>query len=100
MVETSDTRTHYSWTFAVVLVAVTAYSVAQSMVLPMLPTIQHALHTSQDTVTWVLTAYLLAASVATPILGRAGDMFGKKKILVATLFVVAVGSVLGALSTT
>jgi MFS family permease len=50
------------------------------LVLPVLPTIQANLHTSQSTVTWVLTAYLLAASVATPILGRLGDMMAAVRI--------------------
>jgi MFS family permease len=51
-------------------------------VIPVLTTIQHDLHTSQSTVTWVLTAYLLSASIMTPILGRVGDMFGKKRVFV------------------
>jgi EmrB/QacA subfamily drug resistance transporter len=92
-------RSKYPATFAVLLVSVSAYALLQSLVLPVLPTIQHALHTSQNTVTWVLTAYLLSASVATPIIGRVGDMVGKKKMLVATLIAVAVGSVVAAVAT-
>ena len=92
-------RTRYTFTFAVVLVSVSAYALLQSLVLPVLPTIQRALHTSQNTVTWVLTAYLLSASVATPIAGRIGDMVGKKKVLVATLVTLAAGTVLAALAT-
>lgn len=92
-------RSRYPLTFAVVLVSVSAYALLQSLVLPVLPTIQHSLHTSQNTVTWVLTAYLLSASVATPIAGRIGDMMGKKKVLVVTLLTLAVGSVLAALAT-
>ena len=56
------------------------------------------LHTSQDAVTWVLTAYLLSASIMTPILGRVGDMFGKKWVFVGTLVALAVGSVLAAVA--
>ena len=63
----SEQRQHYKVTFAVILVAVSTYAMLQSLVSPVLPTIQHSLHTTQNTVTWVLTAYLLAASVATPI---------------------------------
>ena len=92
-------RSPYPLTFAVAMLSVSAYSLLQSLVLPVLPTIQHALHTTQNAVTWVLTAYLLSASVATPIIGRVGDMVGKKKVLVATLFTLAVGSVLAALAT-
>ena len=85
-------------TFAVVLVGVTAYSLLQSLVLPVLPTIQHALHTSQGAVTWVLTAYLLSASIFTPILGRFGDMFGKERMFVAALAALGLGSLLAALA--
>ena len=92
-------RSDYSLTFAVLLVSVSAYSLLQSLVLPVLPTIQHALHTSQDTVTWVLTGYLLSASVATPIIGRIGDMTGKKRMLVITLITLAFGSLLSAIAT-
>ena len=42
---------------------------------------QADLHTTQNTVTWVLTAYLLSASVFTPIMGRIGDMVGKERVL-------------------
>ncbi len=85
-------------TFLVLATAVTAYSLLQSLVLPVLPTIQVSLHTSQNTVTWVLTAYLLSASVFTPILGRLGDMFGKERILVFALVALAVGALLAALA--
>ena len=95
---TSTERSHYRVTFAVILVAVMAYSMLQSLVLPVLPTIQASLHTSQQTVTWVLTAYLLSASVATPIIGRLGDMIGKKKVLIAVLAALALGTLLAAIA--
>jgi EmrB/QacA subfamily drug resistance transporter len=91
-------RARYQLTFAVLLVSVSTYSLLQSLVLPVLPTIQRGLHTSQNTVTWVLTAYLLAASVATPIVGRIGDMVGKRKVLVITLTTLAAGTLLAALA--
>ena len=62
-----------------------AYALSQTMVAPALPAIQEELGTSTTTVTFVLTAYLLTASVATPIVGRLGDMFGKERMLVITL---------------
>jgi EmrB/QacA subfamily drug resistance transporter len=60
--------------------------------------VQHELHTSQGTATWVLTAYLLSASIMTPILGRIGDMTGKKRVFVATLIALAAGSLLAAVA--
>ena len=92
-------RSHYRLTFVVLAVGATAFSLLQSLVSPVLPLLETSLHTSQDTVTWVLTAYLLSASVFTPILGRVGDMFGKEKVLVAVLVLLAVGSILAALAT-
>jgi EmrB/QacA subfamily drug resistance transporter len=82
----------------VLATAVAAYALLQSLVVPVLPTIQAGLHTSQNTVTWVLTAYLLSASIFTPIMGRLGDMWGKKRFLVLTLLALTLGSVLAALS--
>jgi EmrB/QacA subfamily drug resistance transporter len=76
-----------------------AYALLQSLVVPALPVLQHDLHTSTAGVAWVFTSYLLAASVVTPIAGRLGDMFGKKRVLVITLFGLAAGSLLAALVT-
>lgn len=92
-------RSHYRLTFVVLAVGAGAYSLLQSLVSPVLPLLETSLHTSQDTVTWVLTAYLLSASVFTPIMGRIGDMIGKEKVLVAVLVALAVGSILAALAT-
>jgi EmrB/QacA subfamily drug resistance transporter len=85
-------------TYIVLLLGVSAYALLQSLVVPVLSTIQHDLHTSQATVTWVLTAYLLSASIFTPILGRVGDMVGKERMLVATLLALAAGSLLAGLA--
>src|SRR5580700_5095096 len=78
---------------------VAAFALLQSLVIPVLTTVQHELHTTQSTVTWVLTAYLLSASIMTPILGRVGDMTGKKRVFVGTLVALAVGSLLAAVAT-
>jgi EmrB/QacA subfamily drug resistance transporter len=74
-----------------------AYALLQSLVVPALPVLERDLHTSTAGVAWVFTAYLLAASVVTPIAGRLGDMFGKKRVLVVVLAGLAAGSLLAAL---
>ena len=94
----SHDRQHPTLTLGVLSLSALAYILLQSMVLPALPEIGHALHTSQSTVAWVLTAYLISASVATPVLGRLGDMFGKKRVLLIVLASLIVGSVLAALT--
>jgi len=95
----STERANYKVTFVVLLLGVSAYALLQSLVTPVLSTIQHDLHTSQGTVTWVLTVYLLSASIFTPILGRVGDMVGKERMLVVTLLALAAGSALAGVAT-
>jgi len=92
-------RAHYNLTFVILTLAGIAFALLQSLVAPALRTIQEDLHTSTTAVAWVFTGYLLSASVATPIVGRLGDMFGKKRMLVVTLAVVALGTVVAALAT-
>jgi EmrB/QacA subfamily drug resistance transporter len=87
-------------TLGVLATSALAYAVSQTMVAPALPEIQHALGVSQNSVTWVLTVYLLTASIATPVLGRLGDMFGKEKVLLWVLVGFGIGSVVAALSHT
>ncbi|MGZ6752933.1 MAG: MFS transporter [Nocardioides sp.] len=94
----TDRRTDYRVTFLVLCVGVSSFSLLQSMVNPVLPTIEAALKTDQATVTWVLTAYLLSASVFTPIVGRVGDKVGKERMLVAALAALTVGSLMAALA--
>ena len=94
MPRTSTTRL----TFAVLATGAGVFSMLQSLIAPALPTVQHALHTSQSTATWVMTAYLLSASVFTPILGRVGDLIGKKRTLVAVLLAVLAGCLVAALA--
>jgi EmrB/QacA subfamily drug resistance transporter len=94
----SAKESNYKVTFAALVIGAVAYALLQSMVLPVLPTIERNFHTSQHTVTWVLTAYLLSASVFTPILGRIGDMVGKERMLVATLVALSAGSLLAGLA--
>jgi EmrB/QacA subfamily drug resistance transporter len=91
-------RQHYTLTLGVLVVAAVAFALQQTMVIPALPAIQEELGTSTTTVTFVLTAFLLTASVATPIFGRLGDMFGKERMLVVALSLFGLGSVICALS--
>jgi EmrB/QacA subfamily drug resistance transporter len=93
-------RPHYAVTFATLAVAAISYALLQSLVAPALPDIQTDLHASASGATWILTAYLLSASVATPVVGRLGDMFGKKRMLVITLWVLALGTLLAAFAST
>jgi EmrB/QacA subfamily drug resistance transporter len=98
MSDAAPERIHPNVTLAVLSVAGLAYSVLSSAVVPALPTIQHSLHTTETGVTWLLTGYLLSASVGTAILGRLGDMYGKERLLVWTLAILSVGTLLAAVA--
>jgi MFS family permease len=98
MTSLSTSRTHPTLILAVLALAGLAYAMLSSAVVPALPTMQHALHTSVTGITWLLTAYLLAASVGTAILGRLGDMYGKERLLLWTLGILAAGTLLSAVS--
>src|ERR1051325_6460532 len=91
-------RQHYNVTFTLLAVSAVSYALLQSLVAPALLTIQHDLHTTTTGAAWILSAYLLSASVITPIAGRLGDMLGKKRILVVMLIVLAVGTTLAGLA--
>ena len=79
---------------AVLAVAALVYSLMQSLVVPALPAIQQTLDVSPDASNWAVTAFLLSSAVATPIAGRLGDMLGKRRVLVAVLLIVAIGTLL------
>jgi EmrB/QacA subfamily drug resistance transporter len=87
-------------TFLVLAVATGSFALLQSLITPVLATIQTELDTSQNTVTWVMTANLLSAAIFTPILGRVGDIVGKKRVLVAVLVALTLGSFLAAVAPT
>src|SRR4029077_5253841 len=93
-------RQHYNVTFTLLAVAAVAYALLQSLVAPALLTIQEDPHTTTAGAAWILTAYLLSASVFTPIAGRLGDMYGKKRTMVVVLIVLGLGTLLAALATT
>ena len=70
----------------------------QSLVAPALPVLAKDLGVTTADASWILTAYLLAASVLTPILGRLGDMVGKRRVLIGVLATLAVGTLVAALA--
>src|SRR3954467_6463997 len=74
-----------------------AFSLAQTTVIPALGDLKTRLGTDETGAAWTLTGYLLAAAVATPVAGRLGDMFGKRRLLVISLGVFGLGSPLAPL---
>ncbi len=95
----SGTRRATRPTVIVLCAAGTAYSVLQSLVVPALGTLQRHLHTTTTGTGWIFTAYLLSASVLAPVIGRLGDLYGKRRALVWSLLALAAGSGVSALAT-
>jgi EmrB/QacA subfamily drug resistance transporter len=89
-------RQHYNLTLAILTTAGTAFALQQTMVFPALSTFQHEFDTTPAWATWVLTAFLLTASVATPLLGKLGDQYGKERMLVVALSIFLLGTIGGA----
>jgi EmrB/QacA subfamily drug resistance transporter len=96
--EAHQDRIHPNLILAVLSLAGLAYAVLSSAVIPALPVLQHDLHTSETGATWLLTGFLLSASVGTAIIGRLGDIYGKERLLLWTLLVLTAGSLLAAVS--
>jgi MFS family permease len=70
-----------------------SFALMQAVIVPALSEVQRDLDTSTAWVAWTISIYLLSASVATPLLGRLGDQYGKDRMLLVTLALFTVGSV-------
>lgn len=75
-----------------------AVSMAQSLLVPVLQVLPAQLGASSADVEWLLTSTLLVAAVSVPVLGRLGDMFGKRRMLLISLACLVVGSLLTAVT--
>jgi EmrB/QacA subfamily drug resistance transporter len=91
--EVAEPRQHYNVTLGFLALAGLAYALQQTMIVPALPSLQRDLHTTTAWATWLLTAFLLVSAVATPILGKLGDQYGKERFLLISLIVFFVGCV-------
>lgn len=70
-----------------------------TLVVPIQATLPQLLNASREDTAWVVTATLLTAAIVTPIAGRLGDMYGKRRIVIALLACLILGSVIAGLST-
>src|SRR5215207_2967542 len=80
-------------TLLVLGIGLLGFVLAQTTVIPALGEMQRDFGASASDIAWLVTAYLLVASIATPIFGRLGDMFGKERLLAISLGLFAAGSV-------
>lgn len=94
------TRTPPGWAIVGVLAAAgLASSFMYTLVVPIQARLPELLNAPREDTAWVVTVTLLAAAVATPIAGRLGDMYGKRRVVIAMLILLVIGSVIAALST-
>ncbi|MFD6801113.1 MFS transporter [Streptomyces cyaneofuscatus] len=73
-------------------------ALTQTLVVPLIAQLPTLFDTSASNASWVITATLLAAAVSTPVAGRLGDMYGKRRMLLVSLVPLILGSVVCALS--
>lgn len=70
----------------------------ETMLLPAIPDIIREFNISYNTSAWILTSYLIAGAVMTPIGGKLSDIYGRKKIIVIIMIIYIVGISIGGLS--
>ncbi|MFG1932919.1 MFS transporter [Mycobacterium sp. NPDC048908] len=80
-------------------IVVLTVAVLQTAVVPVLGVIANQLSVSMVAASWAVTANLLAAAAATPLIGRLADLHSKKRVLLIVLIVVLAGSILAATTT-
>ncbi|MDK0524166.1 MFS transporter [Streptomyces sp. ML-6] len=75
------------------------YSTLEAMLAPALPLIRAGVGGTPSSIAWVFTGLLLSGAVCTPLIGRLGDLHDKKKLFLAVLSIVTLGTALAGLAT-
>jgi EmrB/QacA subfamily drug resistance transporter len=82
---------------AALMLGMVLASLDQTIVATALPTIAGDLH-GLNHLSWVVTAYLLTSTISTPVWGKLGDLYGRKKLFQVSIVIFLVGSMLSGLS--
>ena len=80
------------------LLAGVSFALSQTLVIPALPEIARDVNASPAAASWILSGFLLSASIATPIVGKLGDVYGKGRVLTLVLLLFSLGGVVCALA--
>ena len=83
---------------AVLCLAGTTVSLQQTMVVPLLPGFRSCFAVTADDASWLVTATLLTSAVATPVVARLADMYGKRLMMIICILLMTAGSLVAALS--
>ena len=98
---TETARRSPTWAIVTVLsLCGTAVSLQQTLVVPLLHEFAGIFGVTSDTAAWLVTATLLTSAVATPIVSRLADMFGKRRMMLVSMTAMTVGSLIAALGGT
>ncbi|MCY9787083.1 MFS transporter [Nocardiopsis sp. EMB25] len=95
--EEGVSRSRLRWIFLAIILTILLASLDQTIVATALPTIVGELN-GLEHLSWVVTAYMLAATVGMPIYGKAGDLFGRRHVYIFAIVVFLLGSVLSGLA--
>jgi MFS family permease len=93
-------RQHHGLTLAALGVSALTFAFAIPLVIPALPALGRQFGASAPTATLLITGFMVTAAVATPIIGRLGDMFGKERLLLLTMSIFGAGALVSALAPT
>jgi len=85
---------------AILSLIATMVTYAETMLIPAIPDLIRDFHVSYNTSSWLMTMYLLAGAVMTPIAGKLSDIHGRKKILLIIMIIYAIGVCIAASSST
>ncbi|HEV2875767.1 MAG TPA: MFS transporter, partial [Nitrososphaeraceae archaeon] len=82
----------YAWKMLAILSCIaTMVMYAETMLIPGIPDLIRDFHVSYSMSSWILTSYLIAGAVMTPIAGKLSDIYGRKKILLVIMVIYAIG---------
>src|SRR5690242_743799 len=96
--EDSTPATRPGGIVTVMAVAGIVASLMQTLVVPLVGELPKLLGTSASNASWVITATLLAGAVTTPVIGRLGDLYGKRRMMLVCAVPLIAGSVICALA--
>ncbi len=82
----------YAWKMLAILSCIaTMVMYAETMLIPAIPDLIRDFHVSYSMSSWILTSYLIAGAVMTPIAGKLSDIYGRKKILLIIMVIYVIG---------
>ncbi|HLI46824.1 MAG TPA: MFS transporter [Geobacterales bacterium] len=90
----------YAYRAAVLLASIPLLVMyTEAMLIPSLPTMQRSFNVTEAQISWVLSLYLAFGTVSAALLGKLGDVYGKKKIMMIAMLTYTAGATLTGFST-